>query len=1005
MIRRLLNSVTSLPITSFRPRLSAVAAAMVMLGMGCGDPTAPPEPVATVTIAPSSVVLLVPGGTEQLVPSPKGASGKELTGREAVWSTSDASTVSVSGGLITGVVKGTATITVSIEGKTASVDVEVRDGAVVTVAGASFSLFENAVSVAVPAGAVTQTRNISVKPSASSPAARRFVLGTAYDFGPEGAVFQAPVTITIKYDPTKVAPDSPESGLQLYEVAQGAWHVVAGSTVDVSAHAVSGNVTHFSTYGVLMQPIVDTVRVVGPAGSMAVKTNFQFTAVVKDSAGETLTRPITWTSSAPAALQIDPVSGAASALALGTAVITATSETKSGTATVTVVPGPPAHMLRVTSESVIGAAGVALATPPAVKVTDESGNGITGFAVTFAVVTGGGSVTGGATTTNANGVASPASWILGTTAGSNTITATGAGLPESPMTFTAIGNPGPAATIAANSATSLTGTAGGLVATLPSVKVSDAFGNAVPGVTVVFAPTSGSGSVSGGNAATNSSGIATVGEWRLGTTSGNQTLEATLSGASGSPVTFTAVAAAPVPSSMVIVEGNGQTAVTLSAVSVAPAVRITDPAGVPVPGVTVTFAVTGGGGSISGASATTNADGVATLGSWILGPSPGENAVSASALSLTSVTFTATAVAPTPVAISIVAGQNQTSAAGAPVPVPPSVKVTDDQGRGVPGIAVTFSITSGGGSITGGNAVTNSSGIATVGSWILGVGSNSLSAASPGLAGSPITFIATGVAFVQVVTFGDSNTDRGYQGTDPTIRASSYVSSDATRLGPNDPNNPLQLAGKIETRWRASRSETIKVVNHGIVSTRTGTGRTGLTSPNALEVVHGLTRFEGEALGLGYPWSGGETANAAFPNGAILRVQAFQPRASADFVYVSLGTNDLITNVNTDSIAANLSLLVDRWVAAGLPTSHFIITTLPPGDAPTSIYVPGMNVAIRRVATQRSLRLIDLVTFCSNDNGSTWKSASLHLNGDLLHYSEAVRTWLADRVFDIINAP
>jgi lysophospholipase L1-like esterase len=235
--------------------------------------------------------------------------------------------------------------------------------------------------------------------------------------------------------------------------------------------------------------------------------------------------------------------------------------------------------------------------------------------------------------------------------------------------------------------------------------------------------------------------------------------------------------------------------------------------------------------------------------------------------------------------------------------------------------------------------------------------------------------------------------------------ASSYVSSGATRLGPNDPNSLFQLAGKIEATWRLNRPETIKAVNHGIVSTRTGTGRTDATSPNALEVVNGFTRFEGEVLGLGYPWSGGESTNSAFPNGPILRVQAFKPRAS-DFVYVSLGTNDLGTNVNADSIKAHLSRLVDMWVGAGLAPNHFIITTLPPADSATSTYVPGTNVAIRSLVTERvGLRLIDLSTFVSNDDGLTWKSATLHIDGDLFHYSEAVRTWLADSVFNIINAP
>src|SRR5205823_11540339 len=55
-----------------------------------------------------------------------------------------------------------------------------------------------------------------------------------------------------------------------------------------------------------------------------------------------------------------------------------------------------------------------------------------------------------------------------------------------------------------------------------------------------FAPAVGSGSVTGGTQTTNGSGIATVGSWTLSTTAGTNTLTATSSGLTGSPVTFTA---------------------------------------------------------------------------------------------------------------------------------------------------------------------------------------------------------------------------------------------------------------------------------------------------------------------------------------------------------------------------------------------------------------------------------------------------------------------------------
>ena len=43
----------------------------------------------------------------------------------------------------------------------------------------------------------------------------------------------------------------------------------------------------------------------------------------------------------------------------------------------------------------------------------------------------------------------------------------------------------------------------------------------------------------------------------------------------------------------------------------------------------MTFAVTGGGGRLSGATPVTGADGVATVGGWTLGPQAGANTVAA----------------------------------------------------------------------------------------------------------------------------------------------------------------------------------------------------------------------------------------------------------------------------------------------------------------------------------------------------------------------------------------
>lgn len=92
------------------------------------------------------------------------------------------------------------------------------------------------------------------------------------------------------------------------------------------------------------------------------------------------------------------------------------------------------------------------------------------------------------------------------------------------------------------------------------------------------------------------------------------------------------------PASLQIAAGDQQVADGGEAVAVAPAVRVLNAGGQPVSGVAVQFTVDAGGGTLTGGNATTNASGVATAGTWTLGPS-GEQRVSARAGTLSPVTF------------------------------------------------------------------------------------------------------------------------------------------------------------------------------------------------------------------------------------------------------------------------------------------------------------------------------------------------------------------------------
>jgi hypothetical protein len=191
------------------------------------------------------------------------------------------------------------------------------------------------------------------------------------------------------------------------------------------------------------------------------------------------------------------------------------------------------------------------------------------------------------------------------------------------------------------------------------------------------------------------------------------------------------VAPSPEPQAVAIVQGSGQAARYGALLPVAPRVIVSGEGG-PLVDYPVAFTVESGGGTITGANARTDAEGIATLGSWTLGPTPGANAVKATA-GTKSVTLTATAVTGPPTALLVLAGNGQTASATQRAPVAPVVQVSDGN-FGVAGLTVTFAVTGGGGTVTPATAVTDADGRAgTV--WRMGpdAGANAITATASGL--------------------------------------------------------------------------------------------------------------------------------------------------------------------------------------------------------------------------------------------------------------------------------
>ena len=359
-------------------------------------------------------------------------------------------------------------------------------------------------------------------------------------------------------------------------------------------------------------------------------------------------------------------------------------------------------------------AGAAVPNPPTVQVTGESGAGVGGVTVSFAVTTGGGSVEAATAVTGSDGIASSGAWTLGDP-GPQQLRAGVSGL--DPVVFSATALDVPAALVihAGDGQRAVAGTA---VADPIQVRVNGVMGAGLEGVTVGFVVAAGGGSVEAGTATTDGDGLASPGTWTLGAP-GRQELRASVTGLD--PVTIRATALG-VPAEMAVVAGAGQEVPAGTAVPISPAVLITDSAGSPLPDIPVTF-LAGGGATITGAEATTDMLGQAAVGSWTLGTTAGTYRLRADVDAdgvAGNPSFIEARAVPGPASeIVIVEGDNQVSEAKLPVPVSPKIQVRDSYANGVEGLSVSFR--GGGGSVAiPSESETDSDGFAGVDHWILG---------------------------------------------------------------------------------------------------------------------------------------------------------------------------------------------------------------------------------------------------------------------------------------------
>ena len=311
----------------------------------------------------------------------------------------------------------------------------------------------------------------------------------------------------------------------------------------------------------------------------------------------------------------------------------------------------PQTLTKVSGDGQEGQIGEQLAKPFVVSVLDQDGSAFAGAVVTFSVTAGGGTLSAATVTTDANGRAATR-LTLGSQPGTNTVEAAVEGF--EPETFTATAVVQTPHSLTKVSGDGQEGPASTQLAEPFVVSVLDQDGEAFAGATVTFSVPAGGGmlssttdanpctiasSTSSATATTDANGQAAT-RLTLGSDPGTNTVSATVEGLEAE--TFTATAAEQaMPHSLTKVCGDSQEGTASILLDEPLVVLVSDEDGAAMAGVVVSFAVTAGGGTLSAATATTNADGRART--WLtLGSDPGTNTVSATVEGLEPRIFTAT---------------------------------------------------------------------------------------------------------------------------------------------------------------------------------------------------------------------------------------------------------------------------------------------------------------------------------------------------------------------------
>lgn len=374
-----------------------------------------------------------------------------------------------------------------------------------------------------------------------------------------------------------------------------------------------------------------------------------------------------------------------------------------------------------------------------------------------------------------------------------------------------------------------------------------------------------------------------------------------------------------------------------------PAIQLVDADGVAVrqDGVTISAALTSGGGTLNGpATAVTSAIGTAIFANLAVTGASGGKSITFSAPGLASTVFNFTLVSGVPASIAIVSGNNQTQITKHGT-VPLLVKVLDVDGYPVPNVQISWSIGSGGGSIPNSTTTTDINGQSANGSWTLGTfGPNSLIARAAGVT-QPVTFTANALHEVTTAQLTLSS---------PTVAVGQSVQATVQTF---DENGAL-FTPTIAPQWFASNGLAQPLQTGQIIGTSAGDGfvyvRAGQVTLQTPLTVTGVATRKLAISQAPITIVSGAQFNPQ-PVVQLLDVatglpvrEAGHPVTLTTFGSTSaVGNATALTDANGEARFTNLGLVVDRnivgggdfWFSTdnGIPVQRINVTILPAAPA------------------------------------------------------------------------